>query len=66
MKDCTFKPKINQLQGELRKNNSVKRLDELHKIGKQYISGKKNKTRDEIEIEKNQQEYTFKPNLEKY
>jgi len=67
MKDCTFKPKINS---NYRKDNvipvdnsSVERYDLLFKLGTQSIIQKKDKTRNDYEIEKYGDECTFKPNI---
>jgi len=68
LKECTFKPKINSnsvKMNESSKKDSKKRIDQLYKIGKTILTNKKDKTKDEIEAEKNQKECTFKPNIEK-
>jgi len=67
MKDCTFKPKINN---NYRKdniyqvdNNAIDRRDLLFKLGTQSIIQKKDKTRNDYELEKYGDECTFKPNI---
>ena len=67
MKDCTFKPKINN---NFKKdniyqvnNNQVERYDLLFQLGTQSLIHKKNKTTQDFEIEKYGDECTFKPNI---
>ena len=69
LKLCTFKPKINQ--NSHYKNNIFpvdeslstpeKRIEMLYKKGTESLLSKKDKTRNEMEIEKYQSECTFKP-----
>ena len=65
LKDCTFKPKINS---NYKKNNvfpvdniAIDRCDMLFKLGTQSIIHKKDKTRNDYEVEKYRDECTFKP-----
>ncbi len=67
LKDCTFKPKINT---NYKKDNIfpvdkivVDRCDLLFKLGTQSIIQKKDKTRNDYEIEKYGDQCTFKPNI---
>ena len=69
LKLCTFKPKINT-HSSYKTNvvpvdNSIasqeQRLEMLYKKGTEYLLNKKDKTRNEIEIEKYKSECTFKP-----
>ena len=69
-KNCTFKPKINanaQYKNNLIPigNNSIleQRMDFLYKKGTEQILNKKDKTLDEIEVEKYKNELTFKPQI---
>ena len=80
IKECTFKPKINQTypmakkknkeaneenknEKNLKKNKSKNKFEELYEIGKNKIQAKKNKPREEIELEKQRKECTFQPNI---
>ena len=69
-KNCTFKPKINA--NAQYKNNIIpignssileQRMDFLYKKGTEKILNKKDKTLDEIEVERNKKDFTFKPNI---
>ena len=69
-KNCTFKPKINA--NAQYKNNIIpignssileQRMDFLHRKGTEQILNKKDKTLDEIEVEKYKNELTFKPQI---
>ena len=72
--NCTFKPKINsnaQYKNNIipidknNNNNNIneKRMDYLFKKGTEKIINKKDKTLDEIEVEKYKKELTFKPQI---
>lgn len=65
LKDCTFKPKINTNYKKDNvfqvDNNAIDRCDLLFKLGTQSIIQKKDKTRNDYEIEKYGDECTFKP-----
>jgi hypothetical protein len=80
IKECTFKPKINQTypmakkrnkeaneenknEKNLKKNKSKNKFEELYEIGKNKIQAKKNKPREEIELERQRKECTFQPNI---
>jgi len=68
LENCTFKPKINNYST---KDNVVPwdvngvqgdtRIEKLHRIGTETLINKRDKTRDDMELEKNRNEYTFKP-----
>ena len=69
MKECTFKPKINnkyQRDNVYRMDHSADRFDLLYKLGTQSIIQKKNKTNEDFEFEKYGEECTFKPVLSEY
>ena len=73
LKECTFKPKINQdyvnkkeknQENTANANNEKKnRMIELYEKGTADIKKKKNKTKEEIEVEKQMEECTFHPNI---
>lgn len=73
LENCTFKPKINEYKFRENVINVVEgtnipltreqRIDQLYKKGTEFIMGKKNKTKDDYEIEKYGKECTFKPNI---
>ena len=89
IKECTFKPKINQsyplakkINKDLndenqnitnnktenvskngKKSKSKNKFEELYEIGKNKIQAKKNKSREEIELERQRNECTFQPNI---
>lgn len=69
LEGCTFKPKINNYNGNesnvMRCEGGQSRIDQLYKKGRSNITNKKDKTKDEVELEKHGRECTFKPNLEK-
>ena len=70
-KICTFRPKINS--NSQYKNNIIPvgenvniqelRMEMLYKKGTENLLNKKDKTLEEIELEKNKKELTFKPNI---
>ena len=67
-KICTFKPKINSnshYKNNLNQGgeNQELRMEMLYKKGTEYLLNKKDKTIDEIEVEKYKNELTFKPNI---
>ena len=71
MEECTFKPKINpeytgnkknnKLKEEKKEENKKSRMVELYEKGTADIKKRKNKTKDEMEIEAQINECTFKP-----
>ena len=69
LKECTFKPKINQdyiiKNKQTRNNDNEKknRMEELYEKGTADIKKRKNRTKEEIEIEKHKNECTFRPNF---
>jgi hypothetical protein len=68
LEKCTFKPKINNytFRDNIFPVDSIQkdqRIERLHRIGTESIINKKNKTKDDIEIEKYGKECTFKPNI---
>ena len=75
LKECTFKPKINQdyiyknekaqTNNNNNNNNNEKknRMVELYEKGTADIKNKKDRTTEEIEVEKHKKECTFHPNL---
>ena len=86
IKECTFKPKINQSypmakkgnkeaneekknidknknDKNIKKNKSKNKFEELYEKGKNKIQAKKNKPREDIELEQQRKECTFKPNI---
>ena len=67
LKECTFKPKINQSytnKKESDNNNEKKnRMVELYEKGTADIKKKKDRTKDEIEIERQRKDLTFHPNI---
>jgi hypothetical protein len=69
LEGCTFKPKINSGYHAGRDGVEIEdrsgRLNKLYKLGIQIVSAKKDRPRDELEIEQNGTECTFKPNTQK-
>ena len=75
LKECTFKPKINQQylskkekeKNETDNNNKEKknRMVELYEKGIADIKKKKNRTKEEMEVEKQIKELTFHPRTKK-
>ena len=97
IKECTFKPKINQSYPPMKKGNkeenknknenkeskekdenknknvnkslkknknkSKNKFEELYEQGKKIIQSKKDKSREEIELEQQRKECTFQPNI---
>ena len=87
IKECTFKPKINQTypvmvrtnkednqnqnpyandNNKIIKKNIVKsknKFEELYEKGKKILQSKKDKPREEIELEQQREECTFQPNI---
>ena len=89
IKECTFKPKINQSYPPMKKGNkkenkekkeneenknenksfkknknkSKSKFEELYEQGKKIIQSKKDKSREEIELEQQRKECTFQPNI---
>ena len=65
LRECTFKPKINNYNPFLNKSNSKQKNKEI--IEKLYSDNKKKNNKNQIELEdkkiKNEKELTFKPNL---
>ena len=69
LKECTFKPKINQdyvNKNEKKANNNSEkknRMIELYEKGTADIKKKKDRTKEEMEVEKQMNECTFHPNI---
>ncbi|MCQ2819322.1 MAG: hypothetical protein MJ252_18825 [archaeon] len=69
LKLCTFKPKINQSTAFNDESNprgqlsQEERFELLYKKGVEYIQSRKDKTTEELEMEKYKTEYTFKPQI---
>ncbi len=70
LKECTFKPKINQdyiIKNEKSQtsnhNEKKNRIVELYEKGTADIKKKKDRTTEEIEVEKHRKECTFHPNM---
>ncbi len=70
LENCTFKPKINNYANkdnvvpfEMNGIQAELRIEKLHRIGTETLINKKDKTRDDMELEKNRKEYTFKPSI---
>ena len=67
MKQCTFKPKINtnhkKDNDDIQFPNVEERAELLYKKGTEILLNKKDKTSDEIEVERNKKDFTFKPNI---
>ena len=61
MEKCTFKPKINNYSSS--KEKITNRFDELIIRENEKKKHRRNKTKDEIDLENNEKEYTFKPNI---
>ena len=61
MEECTFKPKINYYSSS--KQFQPNRFEELIQLQNEKIKNKKNKSKDEVDVEINKDEYTFKPNI---
>ncbi len=72
LEGCTFKPKRVTKDPNRRPNNSSVdtslRIDELYKLGIQIVSKKRegDRPKEEIEMIKNENFCTFKPQFEKY
>ena len=71
LKECTFKPKINQdyISKKEKKDNDnnekKNRMVELYEKGTADIKKKKDRTKDEMEIERQRKELTFHPNIKR-
>ena len=80
LKECTFKPKINQdyifekekIKNKNEQNNNIdnnnekkNRMVELYEKGTADIKKKKNRTKEEMEVESQIKECTFHPNTKK-
>jgi hypothetical protein len=73
LKECTFKPKINQEytrstikqddkpSNKKSERSSMNRMIELYEKGTSDIKKKKNRTKEDIEIERGRKDLTFKP-----
>ena len=59
--EYTFKPKINKYKKET--NSSVNRFDQLYQSGIAQLKNKRDKDRNELEVEKYGEECTFKPQI---
>jgi hypothetical protein len=70
LSECTFKPKI-MSNYEINREEEVfdeprlKRFNQLYKMGIQIVSNKKDRQREEIDIEIHGKDCTFKPNIDK-
>lgn len=67
---CTFKPLINDRyetnrEEEVFDEPRMPRYDQLYKMGMQIVSSKKDKLKDDIEVDLYGKDCTFKPNIEK-
>ena len=66
---CTFKPKINLSYPKTKKNNINKnkknKFEELYEKGLKILQSKKDRTKEEVELEKQKNELTFQPSLTK-
>lgn len=77
IQECTFKPKINLSCPKGKKNSKEKnnsnntnknkknKFEELYEKGKIILQSKKDRTKEEIELEKQKNELTFQPSLAK-
>ena len=78
IQECTFKPKINLSYPKSKKNSNEKndinnnnsknkknKFEELYEKGKIILKSKKDRTKEEIELEKQKNELTFQPSLTK-
>lgn len=68
IQECTFKPKINLSypKAKINKNNKkINKFEELYEKGKIILQSKKDRTKEEIELEKQKNELTFQPSLTK-
>ena len=79
IKECTFKPKINTTYPFMKKqrknsgdennddnNNNktgINRIEELYEKGKQLLQSRRDRTREEIDIEEQGDECTFQPDI---
>ena len=70
LENCTFKPKINNysykdniIPCDLNEFAPNMRIQTLHRIGTEMLINKKDKTKDDIELERYREECTFKPNI---
>ena len=71
IKECTFKPKINQVKKQKNDNNKqdknntkkINRFEVLYEEGKQKIQLKRDRSKEEIEIEEQKNECTFQPDI---
>ena len=62
--ECSFNPKINtDFPLEQSRND---RFEHLYRIGKEQLTNKSDKKKEDIEKEKNEKECTHKPNVTKY
>lgn len=68
LENCTFKPQINPKSTEIIKEKDIPfqdRIEMMYNKGKKNLLNKKDKTTEEIEVEKSKGEMTFKPNINK-
>jgi hypothetical protein len=67
MANCTFKPTINSeyvsTRKSLEEDGRKDRFNKLFRQGTQVLSSKKDRNKEDIDLEKNQSECTFKPQL---
>lgn len=63
LENCTFKPKINnyQFRDNVISLDKQQRLNRLYQKGTETLINKKNKTKDDLDVEKYGAECTFKP-----
>jgi len=75
LEKCTFKPKINYYHNNdtnivrmttnsNNSNNNEDRIEQMYKRGLYNIANKKDKTKDEVDLERFGKECTFKPKIE--
>ena len=66
LENCTFKPNVNH-NYPLKENedgSQMGRIEYLYKMGLQIFLNRKDKTKDDIDKEKNEKECTFTPNID--
>lgn len=61
--ECTFKPKINEDPSSVTRKNEPDRLGSLYQKGKQHQRERRDRERDEFDIERYGKDCTFAPNL---
>ena len=75
IKECTFKPRINKIYPFLKKHKNksneknirnkkgINRIEELYEQGKRVIQSRRDRTKEEIDIEEQGNECTFQPDI---